>query len=319
MKMTNNHNLPDIVLRAIENSGKAYSKGKARLSVTQLISPPQIAVLKSRHFKDMEQDAADQFWSLLGSAVHHILESGATGETVEERLFAEVNGWTISGAIDLQEQDGANIIVTDYKVTSAVKIMKGDFLDWERQQNIYAWLIHKNKGVVPTQIRICAIVRDWSRASAVKERNYPSAPMTLIYLPLWPLEKTEEYVTKRVKAHQEASLAADLDMDLPDCTEEEQWAQKEAWALMKPGQKRAIKLYDTEEEAQVNARSNQYIERRSGRRVRCEGNFCGVNKWCKQYAREQAADRERKNARDVVADLSNMPESQEQDAIFSGL
>lgn len=296
MKITNNYNLPDIVLRAMEKSRKAYSKGTARLSVTQLISPPQISVLKAKHHDEMEGDAADQFWSLLGSAVHQILEDGAEHEIVEQRLHAVVNGWEISGAIDVQEETEHGIQITDYKVTSAYKIMKQDYSDWEKQQNIYAWLIHKNTGKHVTNLRICAIVRDWQKSNIGREQNYPLAPMSLIYLPVWDLADTEAYLVQRVAKHQEAALAAKLGLDLPPCTPEEQWAQAEVWALKKEGQARALKLYYNQEEAEraldfqsatkTGGKGDVYVEHRPGKRTRCEGDYCGVARWCLQRKRE---------------------------------
>lgn len=286
MKLTNKFGLPEIVLRAMEKSNKQYSKGTARLSVTQLIAPPQISVLKSLHYKEMEEDAADRFWSLLGSAVHHILEQGADTEVVEQRLHAVVNGWEISGAIDVQEESDGVVSITDYKVTSAYKIMKGEHHDWECQQNIYAWLIKQNTGKDVVKIQICGVVRDWQKSNLGKEYNYPQTPIVLIDLPLWSNEQAESYITERVALHQEAELAKRLGDPLPKCTPEEQWAIASKWALMKDGGKRAVKLCNSEEEANLYLRSGMYVQYRPGKKTRCEGDYCGVARWCQQKHEE---------------------------------
>jgi RecB family exonuclease len=62
----------------------------------------------------------DTFWANLGSALHHITEKGADDKhLVEERLFVDVEDWTISGAIDVQRlEDDNSITIMDYKFTS---------------------------------------------------------------------------------------------------------------------------------------------------------------------------------------------------------
>ncbi len=103
MKITNKHGLPKAFVDYA--TADRYSKGNADISVTSLIDSPRVRLLKDRHSNDLESDAADMIWPLLGTAVHNILEqSTSTGNVVkEERLFMEVQGWTLSGAIDHQE------------------------------------------------------------------------------------------------------------------------------------------------------------------------------------------------------------------------
>jgi hypothetical protein len=104
VEYSNRANLPEILVRAVKRKNSEYSKGKADWSVTQLISPPQISILKSLHHHEMSRDIVDEFWPLLGSAVHSIMMLGAEGgQVAEERLFVEIDGKIISGAIDLQE------------------------------------------------------------------------------------------------------------------------------------------------------------------------------------------------------------------------
>ena len=47
MKITNNANIPQPIVDAIKND--SYSKGKADISVTQLIAPAQIVALERKH------------------------------------------------------------------------------------------------------------------------------------------------------------------------------------------------------------------------------------------------------------------------------
>ena len=83
----------------------------------------------------------------LALAVHHVLESTEPSDDVviEERLFTKINGWVLSGAVDHQVIKGQTVEITDYKVTSVWSVIHGK-IDWERQLNVYAYLVQKNKG-----------------------------------------------------------------------------------------------------------------------------------------------------------------------------
>ena len=72
MKLTNKFNIPQTFVNVLERP--TYSKGKANLSVTQLINSPKIVALTKKFDDQIEQDVADMVWSLFGSAVHNILE-----------------------------------------------------------------------------------------------------------------------------------------------------------------------------------------------------------------------------------------------------
>ena len=88
------------------------------------MSPPRVQRLRTQNDETMEQDVSEMLWPLLGSALHVVMERGETeGWTSEERLFTELEGMTISGAIDLQEVTPNGIIITDYKFTSAWAVM----------------------------------------------------------------------------------------------------------------------------------------------------------------------------------------------------
>jgi hypothetical protein len=57
---------------------------------------------------------------------------------------------------------------------------------------------------------------------------------------------------------------------------------------MKRGRKSAVKLFDDERHAQLFIEGQKsaealYIEHRPGSFTRCEGDYCGVAKFCSQY------------------------------------
>jgi len=149
-----------------------YSKGKAHLSVTQLINSPKIVALTKKFDDEIEQDVSEMVWSIFGTAVHGVLEHGKDdNHRVEERLHAEVDGWKISGAIDLQIINEAGIDIRDYKTTSAWAVMN-EKIEWEHQLNIYAWLVETvKKTPVTGTAGMPLIVRDTPRR---RSRRSPS-------------------------------------------------------------------------------------------------------------------------------------------------
>ena len=143
MKLTNKFNLPETFVNVIKRP--QYSKGNSEISVTEILSPPQLVLLRRQHQEDIEQDAADMVWSLFGSAVHNILEHGKDdNHIVEQRLFTTFEGWSISGAIDLQKIIDGKILIADYKVTSAWAVQQ-EKQEWINQLNLYAWLVERTQ------------------------------------------------------------------------------------------------------------------------------------------------------------------------------
>lgn len=261
-----------------------YSKGKADFSVTEIISPPRIQRLRKKHFDEIEQDVADMLWSLLGSALHVVAERGQTENHItEERLNTEIDGVTLSGAIDLQKNTDSGTVITDYKFTSAWAIRQDKF-EWEAQQNIYAWLVTRVKKETVSGIQICAMIRDWSRREAASKPDYPPAPIQVLELNLWPLERTEAYIKERLQMHRLAKVADDWGDALPECTDDERWMRTTQYAVKREGRKTAIRVLDAEEEAKELAEKEKgFVEIRKGEAIRCANNFCGVNQWCSQY------------------------------------
>lgn len=291
MKITNKHNVPETLVALA--SRDYYTKGKADYSVTEIISPPRIQRLRRKHHEDMEQDVSDMLWQLLGSALHVVAERGAAdGHITEERLFLEIDGVKLSGAIDIQRVTDEGIIITDYKFTSAWALRQ-DKPEWEAQQNIYAYLVEKVKGQKVKGVQICALIRDWSRREASVKADYPQAPIQVLDLPLWPMDKTEAYIKERIEAHRLSKVQADWGDELPPCTDDERWVRETKFAVKREGRKTAIRVLDSEVEAKELAEKEKgYVEVRKGEAIRCTGNFCGVAQWCSQYQRslQEATD-----------------------------
>jgi hypothetical protein len=283
MKITNKFNIPGTFINVLDRP--TYSKGKAHLSVTQLLNSPKIVALTKKFEDQIEQDAADMVWSIFGSAVHNVLEHGKDeNHIVEQRIHKEYEGWNISGAIDLQVVNEKGIDVKDYKTTTVWAVMNEKF-EWEVQLNIYAGLVEDVKKIPVTSVGIVAIIRDWNRRESTTRSGYPEAPIKEIPIRLWSKEERDNFISNRIALHSACEFAIETDGDLPDCTPDEMWEKPTVWAVFKIGGKRAHSLYETPEMAlsALAELGDKYdIETRKGERTRCT-NFCPVNTWCTQY------------------------------------
>lgn len=292
MKITNRFGLPEAFMSFARKD--KYSAGKADISVTTLIDAPRVNILKQQKRDEIEVDVVDMIWPLLGTAVHHILDSAEVrgNITTEERLFAEFRGWTVSGQIDHQEEHEGRVYISDYKVTSVWSVIYGK-VEWETQLNCYGHLVRLAKGREVGGLRIVAVLRDWQRREAERNPDYPKAPVVQVDIPLWDAAKAQAYIEERVHLHQDAQMIWDTREAVVECSDEERWTKPTTWAVVKKGNKRAAKVCDTEQEAKnwiatiappVGVKYE--IQKRQGGRTRCE-NYCSVSGFCTQWAMEQ--------------------------------
>ena len=271
LKLTNNYGAPDSIVDAVRND--PYTKDGADFSVTELIKPPQIRRLWQDHEDDISVDVREEVWKLLGKGVHAVIEQAYSEGTKEQRFHAEHDGVTISGAIDLVEDNGS---VTDYKVTSTYSVQRGLKEDWEKQLNLYAWLLRQN-GITATKLNIVCICRDWMR-SRVGKYDYPESPVVVLSVPIWRDGRQDDYVDQRVRVHtQEATIP---------CTPEERWARG-AYQVnpMHSGGGRP-RSFDTMREATdyINKQKTGSFTVVDGdaKYVRCES-WCEVADFCPQW------------------------------------
>lgn len=283
MIITNKYNLPQTFLNIVERP--TYTKGKAHLSVTELINSPQIVQLRAKYENQIQVDVSEMVWSIFGTAVHHVLEQGKDeNHLVEQRLHAELDGWHISGAIDLQIVTDEGIEINDYKTVGAWGVMN-EKVEWEQQLNIYAWLVERVKQVPVSRIKIVAIIRDWNRRDAQTKAGYPEAPVAVLEIPLWGMDDRERFIRGRINAHSEALFASETGTEIPPCTPAECWEKPTTYAVKKEGAVRAKSVFDNREQAEqavIDAGKGYYLETRPGERTRC-ANFCQVSQWCTQY------------------------------------
>lgn len=286
MKITNKYGVPEPLMTLAR--GEYYSKGDSEYSVTELMSPPRIRRLREQHQDNVEQDVSDMLWSIFGSAVHVVMERGDTpGWVKEERIYHTIDGVKISGQIDLQQETPDGLIVMDYKVTSAWAVMQ-DKVEWEQQLNLYKWLIEVTKSRKVCGLKICAMIRDFSRHE--KKEGYPSNPIHMIDIPMWTAVEAERFVRERLALHMNSKTPG---AQLPPCTQDERWMSETIYAVMREGRKTAIRVFKDSSEAQSCAKEEQKkgkgnvtIDIRPAEPKRCTGDFCGVARFCDQYQAE---------------------------------
>lgn len=282
MKLTNRLNLPGPIYEAVKNDG--YTRGDADISVTTLVGPARKAALEAHHAADIVEDASDRIWSLLGQSIHTILERANRTGIAERRLGIMVEGWKVSGGMDLYEEDG---VLVDYKTTSAFSLKKGVKEEWEAQLNVYAEILRQN-GCRVTGLKIIGILRDWSVAEAARDPSYPQMQIAVLPVTLWPEDAALKYIRERVILHQQARI------ELPLCSHKERWAKDDTWAVKKAGAKRAINggVYTREEDALNHAKQipGAFVEARAGESTRCKF-YCSVSRFCRQFQAVESSER----------------------------
>ena len=270
-RVTNVHGLPQSIVDAVTNDPYV---GGGDVSATKLIDAPQIAHLSRTHHDQLVVDVSERVWSLLGQAVHTVLERAglrAEGMIAEQRLFADVMGWKVSGQFDVLHLESEKI--SDYKVTTVYKAKGSD--KWNQQLNVLRWLAHQN-GYIVEQLEIIAIFRDWRKTEAERNPDYPRAAIQALEVPVWTLEEAQEYIEERVALHQAARAGKRV-----DCTDEERWHSGNKWAITKPGASRALRVLDAEPDA-ASVPAGYVVEQRKGEYKRCQ-HYCDVAPFCPQW------------------------------------
>lgn len=288
MKITNKHNLPEPVVKAVVND--TYSKGGADYTATGLIAPIQLEQLARRHDAELSEDVIDRIWMLLGRAVHFVIEQNKVdGNTQEKMLFLKTQGRKIKGQPD--QWDGKTL--TDYKVTSVwKKIFSDSFDEWEAQLNLYAEMLEAS-GEKVEAIQVMAIYRDWSEREAKKDQaRYPQTPAEILKFKLWPHDDRMAFLDSRVALN---IAAEDLpDDQLPECSKDERWAKESEWAVWGKGKVKCMRKFKSESEAEKMVSlapdgENWRIEFRPGENTRCE-RYCAVKDFCAQYRKMKGGE-----------------------------
>lgn len=255
-------------------------------SVTELVGAPRALQLRKRH--DFWVDPFDRIWAVLGSAVHHIVESNADPEDTiaEHRLLAQVMGQTVGGTPDLYIPSERTLY--DFKVTGTYKYEKGEMpmREWIYQLNLYRH-IGMILGILNVERMVVnPIFRDWKRGKAEYTgiSTYPPRPVLGLAI---PRVEVEEYLPSRVEIHLAGRDASDY--GLPECSDEERWVDPPTFKVYKKGGDRAVKggaKLANREEAEKFIDGDDALEIREMKsNVMSKCRFCEARPFCNQYAR----------------------------------
>lgn len=279
VRITNRGGLAQPIVDAI--LADPYDRGEADYTVTELIAPVQQRALLRQFGDTLEEDAADRIHALTGQLGHTLLERAGKRDgsaITEQRLYMDVLGKKIGGQVDRVEPS----IVVDYKFTSVWSVLLGHKPEWEAQLNLLAHLCRAH-GLPVTGLEVNAIFRDWQRRKARYDRSYPQTQAQVVKIPMWTPAATQAYLEKRVRLH----VLADTEGVMPLCTSQERWERPAKWAVMRPKRKSALRVLDSEEEAQrwidecTEPWEKAYIEHRQGENVRCS-DYCICLPVCQQ-------------------------------------
>lgn len=269
MIFTNKHNLPDYVVQWL--TADNYDHEIDTVSATALQKPAKAAYLSRLHKDELSMDCSDLVAPRYGTALHDSFEKMGLGDRREERFYADFNGFKISGKLDMLIGDKLH----DFKSTSVWKYIHADFEDYIIQLSIYRWLMHQNGQEVVPVGQICFLFTDWAGSKAKYDPTYPKSRVAVVDITLWDYPVIEEWIGERLVAMHDIGLDR-----LPDCTDKELWKDPDKWAVKKIGAKKAIKLYNSEKEAEGALKEGQEIEHRPSKAKRC--GYCSALHWCAQ-------------------------------------
>ena len=284
MKITNKLNLPDMLQRAVE---KDYQYRDKRYSITSLLDPDRVLMLKRRHNDEIEQDVSECIWMLFGTVTHYVLETGIEcreNEYVEEHLeYTFPSGYTLSGIIDHVED-----YIDDYKTASIWTVIYGSNNEhWKKQLQMGAYLHYKEHGNWINKGRIIAILKDFNKKDSLLKDNYPKLPVQVINFDLGTPEEVEEWIIKRFKRIEYLEKLSDL--DLPLCSMEERFNTGDKYAVKKKVWKKAFRVFDSLDEAREllieleQKYPGEYeIEERIGEDKKCK-DYCSCCQFCPYY------------------------------------
>lgn len=280
MKITNNLGLPQAF---VEMAKRDYEYEPNEYRVTSLLKGVRETILERRYQDQIEQDVSDMIWLLFGTAVHSVLEhhEEADEEIKESRLKIPIGDYILSGQFDLYNAETKAI--TDYKTCSVWKIIYGDFEDWRRQLLIYAYMM-QSIGFQVNQGEVIAMMKDHSKRDARNKANYPQLPVIKVTFEFAEQDFADIEVWLNEKFAEIAEAEKLPDKELPLCTPEERFNSGDKFAVMKKGRKTALRVLDSQEEAEEWKEQNggDFIQVRKGEDKKC-ADYCSACEFCNYY------------------------------------
>lgn len=336
MKIIGTEGIPPQILAAMYAKMNTYRDDKTaymqqhpeveeEFSVTTLAKSPRQVQLVKRHWDEIEVQAMDLYYILMGSVLHSILEQhpnpndrveyryGYTftlnGKKIHVHGMADVVNILTDAFLSLSQG-----VIEDWKYTS-MSAMNYEKSDYIKQVNLLRLLLGKDRHSIKT-LRNIFIFRDWRSADVKAGRSKQPMFCKVVEHPIWSDEDALAYLKARIIAHTSAINIPDD--DLPECTREELWYSKDGFRIRRktkaksknvPGDwsKRTDGWTETEAEAHAIATTKGLTEYRleptTGSPKKCA--YCDAKPFCNQYARmnppsaEQIEQEEQDNLPDL--------------------
>ncbi len=300
MKVTNKFNLPQALVNIANLDSDTPHNAPDTFSATTLLKGVKEIVLELRHFNEITMDVSDMVWTIFGTAVHELAEKGNDGSDGESEIKFEWvlpvesklgKTYKLTGRCDLYNEN--QMLLQDYKTATTWKFIYKDFEDWERQGYIYTLLIRKAGKYVKT-VKFNALLKDWNQGELTRARYkgsyYPEHSIVsyIFEIEEQKLKEIENYIVDKVQQIVNIIENDISDNDIPECTPNERWATQTKYAIMKQGRQTAIKLCDTQEQAndwikeQTKDKEKLYVETRPGENKKC-GQYCIAKDFCSYY------------------------------------
>lgn len=264
MRITNTENMPELLYQALSENRPPI---EGEIHVTQLIGPPMLDYLKRKHWDNLEQDASERLYALMGQGMHAVLAndgrlqyakavieqlvrdfrkydidtticvlqdllekiSEGSQRGIESTMRVPINKkWTLVGTDDYFDEDTG--ILRDWKMTSVWSVVFADH-DWEEQLNVYAWM-RRQLGYDVEKLEVWALLRDWQmyKAKYGNDGKYPKIPFVCVPIKLWTEEKQERYIQSRLRKFSGKPSP---------CTPKEKWQTPTTYKVMKGTNKTA--------------------------------------------------------------------------------
>ena len=282
-------------LRVAQNQIDDYDK-TGDYSTTQLVGPPRISYLTSRHYDSLEVDVISRVDLIMGSAVHYVLEMAADKDTISEQRFKiPILGKLISMKPDIatvfsELPSGHKVYaIHDFKFVKANSVKYGVKMDWECQLNCYAYGM-RAQGYDVRHLSVEYMIKDWSAIEYAKDKanGYPKDRIGSLAVNVWTEEKCKQYLESRVNLFESVKDVSDA--ALPFCTRGERWMSKsDVYVVKKRDSSRALPKSSfplkSDAVAAFNARKDKVdceIQFRPCKSTRCEW-YCDVKHLCNQY------------------------------------
>uniref|UniRef100_A0A6M3IYX4 PD-(D/E)XK nuclease superfamily protein n=1 Tax=viral metagenome TaxID=1070528 RepID=A0A6M3IYX4_9ZZZZ len=308
MRFVNDLNMPDHAFKAIcLRQGRIEPPKLDYIGVSALMGAPLPRYLHARYWHQLEVKASETMNALQGQMGHLLFDKVETDTETEIHLKVEFEGTRIMGVADYYDPKLLTLGDAKFKQVNAVTAtnIRGT-KDLETQLNIYCWMARR-QGLTVEHLQGDIYINGWVVYKAYGDSAYPKAPYLKLSIPVWEEPFTANYVRERLNVHDTRAIkmlrgigvtsVPDLDegmkirldaamLEIPVCTDEERFMQPTKWAVMREGQKKAVKLFDRRHEAweYIGAQApgikiKLSATERKGGYMKCLW-YCNVAKFC---------------------------------------